>query len=145
MFEFLKGKNNHFLGIDFGTSALKVVELSLQKNRVRLENYGWADFGFLAKNNQSFQTQEEKIKVYLKKLLEKMKSKPKSAYVSIPGFVGLISLIDFPLMKREEISQAINFEAHRIVPTSLKDVSIGWDIIDQLTDNSKGKNEWFLA
>jgi len=131
MFNLFGGKKNRFLGIDLGTSAVKIVELTLRGKKVHLENYGWADFDFFVKNNNNFQSYEERIKMYLKKLTEKMKVKPKTAYVSIPGFIGLISLIDFPNMSREEIDKAINFEAHKYVPASLKDVSVAWDIVDK--------------
>jgi len=131
MFGFLGEKTNRFLGVDLGTSAVKVVELTLRGKKVHLENYGWADFDFFVKNNDNFQSYEERIKIYLKNLTEKMKIKPKSAYVSIPGFIGLISLIDFPDMSREEISKAISFEMHKYVPTPLEDVSAAWDIVDK--------------
>lgn len=129
------------MGIDLGTSAVKVVELSWLGKKVHLENYGWADFDFSLKNNNSFESYEERIKVCLKALMEKLNSKSKSAYVSIPGFIGLISLIDFPVMSREEIGNAINFEAQKFVPTSLKDVSIGWDVVDKRKDGTPGKEE----
>jgi type IV pilus assembly protein PilM len=141
MFNLFGGKTNHFLGIDFGTSAVKVVELSLHGKKVHLDNYGWAGFDFFVKNNSGLQSYEEKIKVYLKKLIEEMKVKSSSAYVSIPGFIGLISLIDFPDMSRNEISQAINFEAHKYVPTSMEDVSVAWDIVDKKENLSSDANE----
>jgi type IV pilus assembly protein PilM len=140
MFKLFGGKAKRFLGIDFGTSAVKVVELTLRGGKVYLENYGWADFDFFVKNNSNFQSYEEKIKICLKNLTERMKVKPKSAYVSIPGFIGLISLIDFPNMSREEINKAINFEAHKYVPASLKDVSVAWDIVDRKENLASEEN-----
>ena len=140
MFSLFGGKNNRFLGIDLGTSAVKVVELTLRGKKVHLDNYGWVSFDFFVKNNSGLQSYEERIKAYLKKLIGKMKIKSNSAYISIPGFIGLISLIDFPNMSREEISQAINFEAHKYVPTSLEDVSVAWDIVDK-KENSGSEDD----
>lgn len=141
MFSFFGGKTNRFLGVDLGTSAIKIVELTFRKNKVHLENYGWADFDFFVKNGNSPHSYEEKIKACLKKLLGRMKPKSKVVYASIPGFVGLISLIDFPDMSREEIDKAIGFEAQKFVPTPLKEVSIGWDIVDKKKDKTPGKEE----
>jgi type IV pilus assembly protein PilM len=140
------GKKNYFLGIDFGTSALKIVELSFKNQRAHLENYGWASFGFNEnKSGAMVQSYEEKLKAAAHELILKMKLKSNAAYIAMPGFSGLITLIDFPAMKKEELEQALTFEAKKYIPTPLEEVSISWDIVTKqspsLLEKAKEREE----
>jgi type IV pilus assembly protein PilM len=121
------------VGVDFGTSVIKIVELSLKKEQIHLENYGWVDLGVIpGSENSDLSSQisfDVKSKVMLNSLIKKLKPISKEAYVSLPSFVGLISLISFPEMKKEEIEKAIQFEAHKYIPTPLEEVSLSWDIV----------------
>ena len=131
-----KIKSNTFLGIDFGTSAIKAVELSFKNQRTHLINYGWVDFN---KNQSSkFKSREEKLKVYLAELLKKMETKNKAVYVSMPGFSGLVALVEFSDVDDKELDDAIKFEAQKYIPTSLDDVYLSWDVVSR--DESEEKN-----
>lgn len=127
-------KKNYFLGIDLGTSSIKVVELKLHKQRINLSNYGWIKLDF-AQSTGDF-SYDKKLKAYLQALIKKMEPKTKSVYVSMPSFSGLISLIEFPDMNKEELNQAVKFEARKYVPTSLDEISISWDIISKKNDKA---------
>lgn len=122
---------NVFLGIDIGTSAIKIVELSVSSGKPVLSNYArmpikvpFDSEGIKTENLEFIFTE------YLKKMIREAGFRSRSAYVSIPAFGGLITLIDFPEMDRNDLDQAIRFEAHKYIPTSLDDVILSWDIID---------------
>ncbi len=139
-------KKNYFVGIDFGTSAVKIAELVLKNQKVRLANYGWADLGLPLDGDGKelkLASFDSRLKLHLGKIIEKMKPKSDSAYVSLPGFSGLITLIEFPDMKKEELEKAIRFEAHKYIPTSLSEVSLGWEIISKKESGISGKKEPF--
>ena len=140
MFEFLKGKRNHFIGVDFGTSSIKVVELSYNDKKTYLTNYGVVDLDCFNVFSQQGDLQnlpyEEKLNSALKKLLEKMHIKNGTAYVSIPGFSGLITIIELPDMQDKELAEAIQFEAHKYIPSSLDEVVMSWEIIEHLNNNN---------
>lgn len=133
MFNFFKTKKNYFVGIDFGTSVIKIVELSLKKEQIYLENYGWVDLGLVpGSENSDLSSQisfDVKSKVLLNSLIKNLKLTSKEVYVSLPSFVGLISLISFPEMKKEEVEKAIQFEAHKYIPTPLDEVALSWEIV----------------
>ena len=138
MLEFLKGKSNHFIGVDFGTSSIKAVELSYKDQKAFLENYAIADMSFLSDKTKN-KIGDEKTSVYeenvvhaLEALFEKMKTKTKTANISLPGFNGLITIIEMPEMEEEELSKAIQFEAHKYIPVSLDEVSMSWEVIEHI-------------
>lgn len=121
---------NLFLGIDIGTSSIKMVELKLSGNKPFLSNYAWAPLPEVSgKNDLNSSYFNEILPVYLKTMFQDGGFKGKHAYVSLPAFEGLITMIDFPRMVKEEMEQAIRYEAQKYIPTSLEDVVLSWDII----------------
>ena len=140
MLEFLKGKKNHFIGIDFGTSSIKVVELSYRDQKAHLENYGVVDLNWASQLEQQAgpkaASYEQKLNNALKELLAKMNLKSGGACVSIPGFSGLITIIELPEMQKEELAKAIQFEAHKYIPSSLDEVAMSWEVIEH-SDSQK--------
>ncbi len=122
------GKNS-FLGIDVGTSAIKVVEVKVKNKKPVLSNYAWVGLeSFSGEDEKTIET-ETGWSAYLKQLIKASKIKSRNAYVSIPAFGGLITLIEFPEMSKGELDQAIKFEAHKYIPTSLDDIVLSWDIV----------------
>jgi len=135
MFNFFSSKKSRFLGIDFGTSYIKIVELSCKNQQVRLENYGMLDLAWVEQGeNIKTQSYEEKIIGFLKTLVETMGTDLREAFISIPGFTGLITLIEFPEMSDEEIGKAIQFEAHKYIPTSLDEIAMSWEVVAKKND-----------
>jgi type IV pilus assembly protein PilM len=143
MFEFLSGGKNKFIGIDFGTSSIKVVVISYRNQRMYLDDYGIVELNLETQGNQRQLVKnrpfEQKLNIALKNLLEKMKITTGQAYVSLPGFSGLITVIDLPEMKDEELNRAIQFEAHKYIPSSLDEVAMSWEIVGNKKIINKGE------
>jgi type IV pilus assembly protein PilM len=68
---------------------------------------------------------------YLEKMIKESKIKGKNAYVSIPAFEGLVTLIDFPQIPDQDLEQAIKFEAHKYIPTPLDEVALSWQVVKE--------------
>lgn len=150
MLEFLKAKKNSFVGIDFGTSSIKVVEVSYKDQKAFLENYGVIDLDWAnnvtvneEKDDSKKMSYEQKIRGALKKLVEKMGVKSESAYVSIPGFSGLITIIELPEMPDEDLAKAIKFEAHKYIPSSLDEVVMSWEVIEHVKNSKVALSQTF--
>lgn len=141
MLGLFENKKSRFVGIDFGTSAIKVVELSYKNQGPYLENYGWFDLtGILhpsAAKQRSLGSYEDALRGALQSLLKRLKIKDALVSIAIPGFSGLVVLIEFPEMKNDEIDKAIEFEAHKYIPASVEEVSISWEIIKGSEDDGK--------
>lgn len=132
MLNFFNFKKKSFVGIDFGTSAIKIVELSYRDQKTQLINYGWVDLEVAAGNEsreQRLLSVDEKLKVHLANLLKKLKIKTDAAYVSMPAFVGLFVLLELPEMGQDDLEKAVQFEARKYIPNSLNEVSLGWEIV----------------
>lgn len=123
-------KKPHFLGIDFGTASIKAVELTLKDGKPTLLNYGEVSLAALEDGIfPSGHSYDDEVTLYLKSFIKRLKPKSASAYVAMPAFIGLISLIEFPEMKESELEEAIQFEAHKYIPSSLDEVALSWEVV----------------
>ncbi|MCX6761792.1 MAG: type IV pilus assembly protein PilM [Candidatus Moranbacteria bacterium] len=132
MFDF-SFKKNTFLGIDIGTASIKIVEIRMIDGKPVLSNYAWMPLGGngSAKKDLDSEYFYATLPICIKKMIKKAKISGKDAYISLPSFGGLITLIDFPEMADGDMEQAIKFEAHKYIPTSLDDVVISWDVVEK--------------
>jgi len=138
----------YFLGVDFGTASIKVVEFSVEDDQPKLVNYGQVSLeGFEKKEVQKEDySYDDKVVTYLRTLLKNMKPKGESSYVAMPAFTGLISLVEFPLMEESELQNAVRFEAHKYIPSPLEDIALSWEVVSvRNTPDSGEKMEVLLV
>lgn len=148
MFGLFSNKKKRFVGIDFGTSAIKLVELEYRDQKTYLRNYAWADLSNLFNQgnaSQRPQTFEDKLSTCLSELVRRAEVKDAAVYLAIPGFSGLITLIEFPQMADGELSQAIQYEAHKYIPTSLDEIAMSWEVIDMVEEEGQKKMHVLLV
>lgn len=133
---FFKKKTKSILGIDIGTSAIKVVQLKKEEDKFKLETYGeLSTVGYLERLNEPFQTTSLKTlegmtREMLKILLERSETTAKQVVMAIPVFSSFVSVIEMPEMAEKELSRAVEFEARRYVPISLAEVVLDWKVIE---------------
>jgi len=145
---FLGLRKSTFLGIDFGTSSIKAVELTLDNGQPKLLNYAEIDLTGQDKKVLEGKSYDEQIVLHLRALIQKMKPKTKEACVAMPAFIGLTALIEFPEMDEKELEEAIHFEAHKYIPSSLDDVALSWEVVGMkpgASENSSSRMEVLLV
>lgn len=130
---FFKKTHNDCLGIDIGTSSIKVVEISKRGKEKKLENYGeikikdiYPDF-----KESIITARSEEIASFLRVVLEEAGTKSKSAIISIPDYSSFFTTFTLPAMNKDEISEAVKFEAPIHIPLPLSKVSLDWQIINK--------------
>ncbi len=129
-------KKKSFLGVDIGASSIKIVELEMTGGKPYLSNYAWMNIGDCGHDVMS-QESDSIIFQSIKRSVKVAKIKSKSCNVAIPAFGGLITLIEFPKVAEDELEQAIRFEAHKYIPTSLDDVVFSWDVVGEISRKKK--------
>lgn len=124
------------LGIDIGTSSVRIIELSRQRERKKLENYGemrassiYKDsFRTFNKNTLLFSNQN--VAKAIKAILEESKITTRKTIFSIPDFSSFFTNFELPAMTEEELPQAIQYEAKRHVPLPLGEVTLDWQVMN---------------
>lgn len=131
-----KRKVRRQLGIDIGTSSIKVVELKRDNGSLSLANYGFIDgldfFGEMPSNPNSpssLKVSEGEVAMVLKQLFNSAKIKTKNAVISIPIFSSFLTVMELPALSQKELESAVPFEARSYIPVPLAEVVLDWMII----------------
>ena len=140
-----------FLGIDIGTSAIKIVELSRWGERIKLENYGEILARFLYQ--KPFRTFEKStlllssndIAKAIKAVMVEAQIKARQCIFSIPDFSSFFTNFELPPMTKEELPQAVTFEARRHIPLPLGEVTLDWEVLKGKINQKKTKLKILLV
>ncbi|MBI2121216.1 MAG: type IV pilus assembly protein PilM [Candidatus Wildermuthbacteria bacterium] len=126
----------HILGVDIGTSLLKVVELSKWGERISLKNYGALrasslyDRPFRTFEKNTLLLSQEDIARALRAILQEANIGTRRAVFSIPDFSSFFTNFTLPPMTKEEVPSAVEFEARKHIPVPLSEVTFDWQIIE---------------
>jgi len=126
------------LGVDIGTSTIKVVELSRWGPRKSLKNYGEMrsevlyDKPFRTAEKSSLLLSSHDIARALRAILQEARiEKTKRAVFSIPDFSSFFTRFELPPMTKEELPSAIQFEARKHVPLPFSEVTFDWQVLNE--------------
>src|SRR3989338_3353619 len=122
------------VGIDIGTSAIKVVELKKKAGKVILETYGAISLGPYAGGEvgQVTNLPTEKIAEALKEVLKQSGVVTSSAALAIPMQSSLIFPIELPAqIKDSEIPSIIPIEARKYIPVPISEVSLDYFLLPE--------------
>lgn len=128
---FSLGANESVVGIDIGSSAIKVVQLKKKGGRAVLETYGEIALGPYAgiELGRATNLSIDRIKEALTDLLREANVTTKNAGLSIPLAASLITLVEMPDIGEKRMAEMIPIEARRYIPVPISEVSIDWWII----------------
>lgn len=143
-FEFWKKSPEKILGLDFGSSSIKLIQLKKEHETAVLETYGEIALGPYDNKSvgQAVSFSKEKLESALTDLLKESDAKAKDAVISIPLRSSFVRVIEFPQMSEGELKVAVPFEARRYVPVPLTDVEMDWwEIPEALLPEKKTESE----
>lgn len=142
LFSFSK-KTNKCLGIDIGTTSIKVVEIINEKEKLILKNYGISSTKSItgrtiwAKAGGSFSAPTDAIAETIKLILEEAGIKTKRSVFAIPDFSSFFTSFKVPKMKKSEVESAIQYQARQRVPLPLNEVTLDWQLTNLIEKNNK--------
>lgn len=145
-------KEKSVIGVDIGSSSLKVVQLRKDHGKAVLETYGELALGPYSGGEvgQATNLSSEQITETLKDLLREAKVTTKSCGVSIPFARSLLTLVELPYRADpNEQKTIIELEARKYIPVPVSEVQLDWFIVPE-TDPSqsptvRGKVEVLLV
>ncbi len=126
-----KKKGTSVLGIDIGSSSIKVVQLRSKGGKAILETYGELALGSYAgvEIGRATNLSNEKIVEALRDLLKESNVTTKAAGVSIASASSLISFIQMPQMDEKQLSNMIPIEARKYIPVPISEVALDWWVV----------------
>jgi type IV pilus assembly protein PilM len=123
------------LGVDIGSSSIKVVQLRKQGGRAILETYGELSLGPYAGVGvgQATNLGADKIIEAMTDLLTEKEVSITSRLcgVAIPFASSFMQVISIPSVSPKELSQIMPLEARKYVPAPISEVMLDWSVIPQ--------------
>jgi type IV pilus assembly protein PilM len=123
------GTKDSAVGIDIGSSAIKIVEIKRKGSKAILETYGAIALGPYDEQDAGRATNlpVEKISEALQEVLKQSGVTTTGAAFSIPVQSSLIFAIDLPpQIKEGEMSSIVSTEARKYIPVPINEVSVDY-------------------
>jgi type IV pilus assembly protein PilM len=121
-------KNKDIVGIDIGSSSVKLVQLKEQKGTYCLQNVGILPLPPEAIVDNTLMDSSSIVEV-IKNLLKSLNITVKDAACSVSGNSVIIRKISLPVMPAEELEDQIHWEAEQYIPFDINDVNIDFQIL----------------
>ena len=150
MFLFSKNKRS-YLGVDVGSTNVKMVELGSVDRKAVLKNFGFAERKQSHKNltdGETFVNESAKI---IKSVYSQSGFETKYVVAALHNFDVFTSVINLPSTQESQLASSIQAEARKFVPILLEDVILDWKVLNKVNDkkakgresDKKNKNEKF--
>lgn len=130
----LFGKKQSYLGIDIGTSSIKVVELKSESGRPKLVTYGYVEESTDLIKNDSSQGLAHTVSV-LRQILEHARTTSERIIAALPSFAVFTSIISLPTMSEKDLLAAVRWEAKKFVPMPLEEMILDWRVLKEPQQN----------
>jgi len=127
-------KSKSVLGVDIGSSSLKIVQLRQDRGVAVLETYGELSLGPYGgvEVGQATNLPAAKIAETLADLLREAKATTTDAGVSIPFSRSLLTLVELPRRESEDEQRTvIELEARKYIPVPVSEVQLDWFILPE--------------
>lgn len=133
-----KSSEGSVIGIDVGSSSLKIIQIKKKHGRAVLETYGALALGPYANLSigQVTNLSPEKIGEALKDLIKESNVTSLIGGLSIPFRSSLVSLIELPALGEKKLQEMIPIEARKYIPVPISEVSLDWWIVPSEHDSS---------
>lgn len=131
--ELFQKKTQSVLGIDIGSSSIKIVQLRKEKEQAVLETYGELSTGPYGglEIGQAAGLVEEKVVEILKDLLKEASAKAVNCAISIPVKSSFVTIVELPEMPESQIGSVVQIESRKFIPIPLSEVEMDWWVIPE--------------
>lgn len=147
---FSKRGDDSVVGIDIGSSAIKVVQMKRKKGHAVLETYGELSLGPYGNIEVGRATRLDAatLSMAIKDLwgIKEVNLTTKSSGIAIPMRSSMVSVLTFPTTNTKQLEQMVPIEARKYIPVPISEVAMDWSVIPKIFDGveddpTKGKSE----
>jgi len=135
---FFGQKNTGVLGVDLGSSTIKLVELKPENKHTALITYGVAEMasgaGVAHENLDSF------IQA-LSSVVRQSKSTATNVVAALPSLNVFTTMLQLPAMPEREIGSAVEWEAKKLLPLPIEKMKLDWHLLQKKNNAASDAND----
>lgn len=135
-------KTESVIGLDIGSSFIKVIQIRKDQGRAILETYGELALGPYGGLDVGRATNlsVEKIAEAVKDLFREANVTTKIGAVALPLSSALLTLIELPLLDDDKLAQMIPIEARKYIPVPITEVTLDWIVLPRSEEMTEEKD-----
>jgi type IV pilus assembly protein PilM len=118
-----------YLGVDFDTNGVKIVELINEQGRPRLVTYGYLDIEVEKSSGVKEKISYLDTAKWIKMVCKKARTTTTKTVTALPAFSVFSSILNLPEMSSKDLASAIKWEAKKIVPLPINEMILDWKIL----------------
>ena len=134
------------LGVDIGSSAIKIVQIKKKNGQAVLETYGELALGpYVGVGvGQAVILTTDKIAQALTDLMreKEVNITTKKCGISIPFASSLMSVIEMPAVSSKQLAVMVPLEARRYIPVPISEVMLDWSVIPKSEVEEEDSSEY---
>ncbi|MFA6554641.1 MAG: type IV pilus assembly protein PilM [Candidatus Paceibacterota bacterium] len=140
-------KETSVLGVDIGSSSIKIVQIKKKHGRAVLQTYGELALGPYAgvEVGRSVALPSEKMAEAVRDILKESKTTTVLCGTSLPLSASLTAFISLPPISDKQIKDVVTIEARKYIPVPLNEVLLDYSIIPReesyVAENETAKPE----
>ena len=133
-------KETSVLGVDIGSSAIKVVQIKKKRGKAVLETYGELALGPYGGTEigRAVSLPADKLVEAIKDLLREAKTTTVSCGAALPLSSSLITFITVPPVPDKQMADVVSLEARKYIPVPLSEVFLDFSIIPSEESYTEG-------
>jgi len=133
---------NRVVGIDIGSSSMKVVEVQNRNNILTLTTYGEIQLGPYTNHavGESVTLDAKQEQQALVDILRESAVKAESAVFAMPLSSSFVTTIKFTADEKEDLTARVRVEARKYIPVPINEVTLDWAEVST-ADSTKEKGQ----
>ncbi|MBP6881528.1 MAG: pilus assembly protein PilM [Candidatus Pacebacteria bacterium] len=145
------GVSEGVLGIDIGSSSMKVVELQERKGVITLTTYGEVQLGPYAGKaiGESVTLEAKQEQEALVDVIRESAAKARSAVFAMPLSSSFVTNVSIDADADADLSALVRVEARKVIPASLSEVTLDWAEVEltkkEVKENNNSRRNVLIA
>ncbi len=117
------------LGLDIGTSSIKIAELEVSRTGADLISFSYAPTPPGCINGGEI-VNSGALSVIIQGLVSEIKSSRKNVCVGMWGTAVIVKRISIPRVDKKVLSEQIKYEAEQYIPFELQNISLSYEVLE---------------
>lgn len=133
------------VGLDIGSSSVKVIQLKPSGNQWQLAAFGMAEIPKESLEVKNQDLQRSAIVETIKRVFKESGIKAKNVVTSLSGDSVIIRYVKLPFMTAEELRGTISKEAEQYIPLNIDQVVLDFQILGEAQEDGQKKLDVLLV
>jgi type IV pilus assembly protein PilM len=126
-----------YIGIDMGSTSIKIVELKKIGKKITLATYGFSENSDLPQ--QDWQKDIGSTAKVIRQICDESGVISRNSISALPTFSVFSSLINLTNVAKKDMAGAVHWEAKKVIPLPLEDMVLDWKVVASEAGDKKKK------